>query len=74
MKDERSESSQARYVADLDQFVDLVHRLHTPHYEQARRNFTDPDIRDAFADSNEYVPYLQRSLRDIAANAERFHR
>lgn len=51
--------------ADMDVFVDLVRRLQIPHYEEARRKFSDPELRSDYYDANETAPYLQRDLVHI---------
>lgn len=68
LKGSRDRPDRPIAVANLDQFVDLVHRFQTPNYEQSRRKFDDPDVRDHFGDANEYLPYMQRSLREIQRN------
>lgn len=52
-------------VADMTAFVDLVRRVQTPYYEEARRRFADDDVINRFADSNEAYPYMQYALRDL---------
>lgn len=52
-------------VRSLDEWVDLVRRLQTPHYEEARRRFHEEQIRDDLADSNELYPYMQVPLKSI---------
>jgi hypothetical protein len=49
-------------IKDMNEWVDVVRRLQTPHYEEARRRFNVPELMDAYADSNAVAPYLQRSL------------
>ncbi len=49
-------------VKDMNEWVDLVRRLHTPHYEEARRRFDDEELRDQYSRSTSAAPYLQRSL------------
>lgn len=51
--------------ADIDVFVDLVRRLHVPNYEEARRRFSDSELRSDYYDANEIAPYLQRDLVHI---------
>lgn len=53
-------------VRDLDEWVDLVRRVQTPWYEQARVRFQDEQIQQDHADSNETWPYLPDTLRRIA--------
>lgn len=52
-------------VANFDQFVDVVRRLHTPWYEEARRRFDDESVRERY-DVNEVYPYQSEALRRIA--------
>ena len=58
----------SRSVSDLDEFVDLFRRCQTPYYEEARRKFADPDVREDFGDRNEYAPYLPETLKHIIEN------
>jgi hypothetical protein len=53
-------------VHDFDEYVDLVRRLHTPYYEEARGRLGDEDVRDGFYGANTYVPYRPEALRSIA--------
>lgn len=53
-------------IADFDAFVDVFRRLHTPFYEEARRQFDEPDVQDRFSDSHQYYPYLPDVLETIA--------
>jgi hypothetical protein len=57
--------SRAR-VRDLNEYVDLFRRLQTPHYEEARRRFGDPEVRDWFSDANEVLPYTPDVLYRVA--------
>jgi len=52
-------------IADMHEFVDLVRRLQTPHYEEARQYFSDPEVLEQFSDGNEYYPYLVEQLKRI---------
>jgi len=52
-------------VADFDQFVDVVRRLQTPWYEEARSHFAEEEVRDALEDASETLPYLSDVLRRI---------
>ena len=54
-------------IADMDEFVDLIRRVQTPHYEEARRRFANVDLLEDFADSNEISPYTQAGLKAIVA-------
>ncbi|AMY56499.1 hypothetical protein A3L23_05201 (plasmid) [Rhodococcoides fascians D188] len=57
----------ASRIADFDGFVDLVRRVQTPYYEEARPRFDDEDVHDRYDDANEYFPYLPKQLQKIAA-------
>lgn len=48
-------------------FVDLVRRVQTPGYEQARARFRDQDVQHVLAGANEYLPYLPSTLERINA-------
>jgi hypothetical protein len=54
-------------IANIDDFVDLVRRLHVPHYEEARRHFDNGGVREAMSDANEYYPYVGKVMQKIAA-------
>lgn len=56
-------------VRDLDEFVDMFRRLHTPGYDQARKHFGGRYVHEAFSGANEVFPYTQRSLAGIIENA-----
>jgi hypothetical protein len=56
---------------DMDEFVDLVRRLHVPYYEEARQYFKDPDILSDFPDDIEVYPYLPDTLKEIIAQKSR---
>ena len=53
-------------IANFEQYVDLVRRVQTPYYEEARTKFDDEDVHHQFGDANEYYPYVPKSLRNIA--------
>lgn len=53
-------------VVDMDQFVDLVRRVQTPYYEEARSRFDDERTHYWLGDANEYAPYRPDTLRRIA--------
>jgi hypothetical protein len=53
-------------VADMDEYVDLVRRVQTPYYEEARPRFGDEKTRHWLGDANEYYPYLPEMLQRIA--------
>lgn len=52
-------------VVNMDQFVDIIRRLQTPQYEEARRYFGTSEVREEFADANEFLPYTQQGLAAI---------
>jgi hypothetical protein len=60
---------QARYtdVQDMDEFVDLIRRVQTPFYENARTKFSSPALLSDFSDANEVLPYTEEHLKRIAA-------
>lgn len=53
-------------VVNLNEYVDLVRRVQTPYYEEARPRFDEEKIRDAYGDANECAPYRPDNLREIA--------
>lgn len=53
-------------VQDLDEFVDVIRRLHVPYYEQARRRFGDPHVRHALQRADRVGPYQSSDLRRLA--------
>lgn len=53
-------------IENIDEFVDLIRRIHTPIYEQVRQKFDDPAIFNDLYDCNEVSPYLQDSLKSLA--------
>lgn len=63
----RLESGQAPRlgVKDLDEFVDFFRRVQTSNYEEARRYFRYSEVKDAYNDANEFVPYLPEELDHI---------
>jgi hypothetical protein len=52
-------------VADMDSFVDLIRRLQTPHYEQARQRFTEPRVAAALRRADRWAPYRPAALRQL---------
>jgi hypothetical protein len=52
-------------VKDLDEWVDFFRRVQTPGYEQARRLFSHPEIKEYLHDANETWPYLPENLKAI---------
>jgi hypothetical protein len=59
-------------VRDVDEFADLIRRLHTPYYEQARRRFRVPVMAEALRTDDRWHPYLPAKLR-IIAETERIY-
>jgi hypothetical protein len=57
-------------VRDIDEFVDLIRRLHTPYYEQARDRFADPLIAKALKTDDRWHPYRPANLRRLAEPAQ----
>lgn len=55
-------------VANFDEYVDFVRRVQTPYYEEARRRFGNEDYRQSYANSNEVLPYLEKSLKSTIEN------
>jgi hypothetical protein len=62
----RPERESAREVRDLEEWADLVRRVQTPWYEEARLRLRDPDVQLELADANEYLPYTPDILERIA--------
>lgn len=54
-------------VGDLDELVDFIRRVQTPFYEEARQRFSEEEVLRDFYDSNEVAPYMQRTLKALAA-------
>lgn len=61
-------------VRDIDEFVDVIRRLHTPFYEQARIRFSDPLIRARMRADDRWRPYHSANLRAIADSARQARR
>ena len=53
-------------VADLDSFVDLVRRVQTPWYEEARPFWNTEHTQHWLADASESFPYTPGVLERIA--------
>lgn len=53
-------------LQDLDEFVDLVRRLHVPYYEPARTRFDEPPVREALQRADRVAPYQSAELRRLA--------
>lgn len=58
-------------IEDFDEFTDLVRRVQTPYYEEARRLFGTEEVEDRFSDANEYLPYLPEMLKSIIEEHEK---
>lgn len=52
-------------VADVDEFVDLIRRLHVPFYEPARRRFGEPHVRRTMLRADRASPYQSPALRKL---------
>lgn len=52
-------------AADMDEFVDLVRRVQTPFYEEARRHFSNRNLLAEYARANEVLPYLPEELETM---------
>lgn len=53
-------------VQDLDEFVDLIRRLHVPSYETARPRFGEPLVRAALRQADRVGPYQSTDLHRLA--------
>lgn len=58
-RDEESE------VQNVPEFIELVRRLHVPHYEEARKYFGHPSVVEHYIEAQEVAPYKQEQLADI---------
>lgn len=47
------------------ELVDLIRRMQTPYYEEARTRFNNRDLMDWFSDNNEVAPYLPETLQQM---------
>jgi hypothetical protein len=56
-------------VRDIDEFVDLVRRLQTPYYEEARRLFTEQELLERLSDASESFPYFSASCEKFVCEA-----
>jgi hypothetical protein len=54
-------------VASLDEWGELVRRLHIPHYEEARQYWADAEADNFFSRSPEHARYSQTTILDILA-------
>ena len=66
LKIERSIATKVRSASDMDNFVDLIRRMQTPYYEEARRHFGCEAVQQAYLGANEALPYTPKSLQHIA--------
>lgn len=55
-------------IGDIDEFVDLIRRVQTPFYEQARPLFSLAEVQESMADWNEVAPYLPNELERLVAS------
>lgn len=56
-------------VRDMDEFIDLIRRLHIPYYEQARTEFSRPRILEMLKNDDRWNPYRPANLRRMAEHA-----
>lgn len=63
-------SGPSNRIGDFDAFVDVFRRLHTPFYEEARLQFSEPDVQHRFSDSNQYHPYIPEVLETIVKDRD----
>jgi hypothetical protein len=52
-------------ASNIDEFVDLIRRLQTPYYEEARRKFRNLKVIENFSMATEIYPYLPDTLEWI---------
>lgn len=52
-------------IKDLDEFIDVIRRIQTPYYEEARRYFHTEKTQSLIEGCNEYYPYTQKILKKI---------
>jgi len=62
---DRQAGSREPGVANLDEWGELVRRLHIPHYEEARQYWSDAVADGLFSDPNAPMPYSQQVLLRI---------
>ena len=53
-------------VADMDGYVDIIRRLETPYYEEARRHYGCEAVQQYYVGANETLPYTPKSSQHIA--------
>jgi hypothetical protein len=54
-----------RPIKDLDELLEIIRRLHIPHYEEARKYWGAAEEDGFFDGASEYWPYLQSSLERL---------
>lgn len=52
-------------VQNIREVVEIIRRLHTPYYEEARQYWSDALDDDYFGGANEVSPYSEDSLRRL---------
>ncbi len=52
-------------LKNMNEFVEIIRRLHTPHYEEARRHFHAAEGDGLFEGENEITRYLQNTLKTV---------
>lgn len=52
-----------KIIGNYDEFVDFIRRVQIPHYEEARKLFSNSELLSDFSDSNEVYPYLQSVIK-----------
>lgn len=52
-------------IKNLDEFIDVIRRIQTPYYEEARRYFHTEKTQRLIEGCNEYYPYTQNILKKI---------
>ena len=64
-----SEGEILHQVGDVDEFVDLIRRLQTPFYEEARPHFDEERVQAWLREAGEPIAYLPSTLKHIADGA-----
>lgn len=52
-------------VDDVDEFVDVIRRLHVPFYEPARLRFGEPQVQRTLRRADRASPYQSAALRSL---------
>jgi hypothetical protein len=52
-------------LEDEQELIDVIRRLHVPHYEEARLYWSRARADGFFQGTNEYYPYLQETLARV---------